>query len=281
MALGVQHEPPWLAPCGSDFPAADAPCSTEILKIPVPDQQIVVIRGGLYTFAVEYLRYVKEPSGSWRFSGEYNVFSRNSPSHHKLISLWNRPFLSITSDWSQNGAATQQLVESWFDLAQPDFNAVFSFTPDGGQWRFGFGVDRTMHATYRVKQTGQVEIIELTAIVQFASWDPAKASTAFLGVYARPPHERTFRLHSAFVGLDRRTPLPMADFADLIDPSSSVTNEKLMVWALPGLKRIATGSDQTAMGWLRCIVDYAKDTPEKRTLLDLLAKAHDAGAAAR
>lgn len=42
--------------------------------------------------------------------------------------------------------------------------------------------------------------------------------------------------------------------------------------SFPGLQKIATGSDPDAKEWLRSILKEANDTPEKRSLLALLAK---------
>jgi hypothetical protein len=36
--------------------------------------------------------------------------------------------------------------------------------------------------------------------------------------------------------------------------------------------KIATGTDPDARQWLQSVLDHAKDTPEKRALLELLAK---------
>jgi hypothetical protein len=48
--------------------------------------------------------------------------------------------------------------------------------------------------------------------------------------------------------------------------------EKLLIYALDGLKRVASGKDAEAKAWLRGVLSRCEDTPEKRTLLELLAK---------
>jgi len=93
-----------------------------------PDQAILIIRGGALSYTLEYLRYLKDPKSGWRFAGENNAFQRNSPSHHKVTRIYNKPFLTISSDHFQNGVATQQVLEDWFDLTMPDFEPVFSAT---------------------------------------------------------------------------------------------------------------------------------------------------------
>ena len=68
---------------------------------------------------------------------------------------------------SQNGVAIQQVIEDWFDLTQPDFKPLFSFTSDGSEWRFAFGVGRRWHAKYKVYETAEAEVIDLTLDVHF------------------------------------------------------------------------------------------------------------------
>jgi len=116
---------------------------------------------------VEFLRYLRDSKGGWQFAGEYNAFQKDSPSHYRVTQIGDKPFLVISSDHSQNGVATQQVVEDWFDLTRQEFEPVFSATVDGGQWRFGFGVGRNLHAKYAITRTDGVERIELTLDVQF------------------------------------------------------------------------------------------------------------------
>jgi hypothetical protein len=66
--------------------------------------------------------------------------------------------------------------------------------------------------------------------------------------------------------------MPTKDFEALADPFQNPSIEKILVYALPGLRGIATGSDPEAKEWLQSILDEAQDTPEKRELLDLLTK---------
>ena len=267
-ALGLKESEYWLAPCGSNFPAAEAPCSTEFVAVVNPVQTIVIIRGGNLSYTVEYLRYLRGPKGGWQFAGENNVFQRNSPSHHKIMRLGNKAFLTITSDHSQNGMATQQVLEDWFDLTQPDFEPVLSITVDGAQSRFGFGVGRSMHATFNLSQSGGIERVAVILNVHFDGGQQAW----YLGVYERHANEKKFALRDAYSGLDRRTPMATMDFEELADPFSGLSNEKLLAYALPGLQKIAAGSDSDAKDWLRSVLDHAADTTEKRLLLVLLTK---------
>jgi len=91
-------------------------------------------------------------------------------------------------------------------------------------------------------------------------------------VYERRTNEKTFTVRSAYSGADRRTTISTRDFEELADPFSGLSNEKLLIYALPGLQKIAAGSDPEAKEWLHSILDKAKDTPEKRALLVTLTK---------
>lgn len=270
-ALGVKESKYWLAPCGSDFPAAESQCSVENAAVLNPDQAILIVRGGQFSYTVEYLRYIHEPGDGWKFAGENSAFQKDSPSHHKIMRVWNKPFLLISSDHSQTGMATGQILEEWFDLTQQDFEPVFSMTADGHEGRFGFGVGRTIHAMPIFSEAANVEKIQLTLDVEFNGVGLNQPAD-YVGVYERRGKEKKFALRNAYVSLLPRTPMPTVDFEELADPFSGISNEKLLAYALPGLQKIATGSDSEAKEWLRSILENAMDTPEKRQLLALLTK---------
>ena len=62
------------------------------------------------------------------------------------------------------------------------------------------------------------------------------------------------------------------DFDALADPFDDPSDQKLLIYAFPGLQKIAMGSDPEAKKWLRSVLSKAKVTPEKRALLELLEK---------
>ena len=51
-------------PCGGDFLAAEANCSAEIVTLANPDQAILIIRGGDFSYTVESFRYRQDPRGA-------------------------------------------------------------------------------------------------------------------------------------------------------------------------------------------------------------------------
>jgi hypothetical protein len=269
-ALGLTESKNWQAPCGVDSPVVDAPCSVDAVTVSQPDQAILIIRGREFSWAAEYLHYWKTSGDGWRFSGEKSVGERNAPSEHRLMQIGDKPFFVISGDYSQIGFAIHQVLEDWFDLTQKSFEPVFSVTVDGSHWRFAFGVGRTIHADYVVSQTAGLERIGLTLSTHFDGVGLDQEAKYF-GVYERRPGEKTFKLRGAYSGADRRR-MSISDFAELADPFSGLPNETLLAYALPGLQKIATGSDRDAREWLRLILSNATDTPEKRTLLELMAR---------
>ncbi len=269
-ALGLKESEYWFAPCGSSAPANDAACSAETVTVANPDQEIVIIRGG-FSYTDEYLRYLQDPKGGWQFAGENSAYKRDGPSNHEVVRFWGKPIIKISSNHSQNGAGIQQEREDWFDLTLPDFEPVFSFTPDGSAGGFGFTIARTMKAQSGFSQATGLERIETTLDVRFqgAGLD---MHGAYFGVYERRANEKKFALRAAYSGVDRRTAIPTEDFEDLADPFANPAKDTFVVYALPGLRKIATESDPEVRQWLQALLDRTGDTPEKRTLLDLLTK---------
>ena len=51
-----------------------------------------------------------------------------------------------------------------------------------------------------------------------------------------------------------------------------MTQEQLLVQALPRLWKLAVSGDVDGKEWLTMVLEQAKDTPEKRELLGLLSK---------
>ncbi len=268
-ALGARDADLKLTPCGW---ARDNPCSAEIATVLNPDQAVVIIRGSGGPLTVIYVRYLQEESGDWRFAGARRAYIKEYPSRHEILRFGGKPFLMISSDHSQIGVGFMQEVEDWFDLTQPDFEPVFSFTAHGSETRFGFGVGRTIHSQSIFSQRSGFDSIELILNVQFTGPSLNLPST-YVGVYDRPANEKKFTLLSAYSDLDRRTAIPKEDFEDLTAFfEDGPSNEKMLVYALPGLQKIATGSDPEARQWLQSVLSFAKDTPEKRSPLDLLTK---------
>jgi hypothetical protein len=181
-----------------------------------------------------------------------------------------KPFLKISSNHSQFGFGVTQEVEDWFDLTQPDFEPVFSFTTEGGASHIGFlPIGWTIQAHPTISQTAGD--INVALFVHFTA-EGLDVSAQYNAVYDRPQGQKKFILRSAGTGLGFGAAMPTKDFEELADPFQLPPIEKLLVYTLPGLRDIATGSNSDAKKWLQQILSSAEDTPEKRTLLDLLTK---------
>lgn len=269
--LGLKESEYWIAPCGGDFFAAESPCTAETITVANPVQAIVIIRGSDFSFADEYLRYLRRPNGEWKFAGEMTAYKRNGPSNHGLVQLGAKPFLKISSNHSQIGVSVQQELEEWFDLTLTDFEPVFSFTPDGSEFAFGVNISRDIKAQSSFNQAAGLEQIDMTLSLRFDGTPGLDVPAAYVGIYERHANEKKFRLRTAYSALDHRT-MPTKDFEDLANPFGNPAREKLIVYALPGLTKIAVGSDVDDKEWLRGILDQAKSTPEVRMLSKLLTK---------
>ena len=55
-----------------------------------------------------------------------------------------------------------------------------------------------------------------------------------------------------------------------LDVNGGPSNDQLPIYALPRMKELAAGTDDNDKEWLRSVLSFCKDTPEKRTLQALL-----------
>jgi hypothetical protein len=115
------------------------------------------------------------------------------------------------------------------------------------------------------------EAIELLMTVDFDFFGVQLGSEEFLGRYERHLGEKDFSLRSAQVVASGAS-MPVQDFLDLSDILFQPGAERMLVYALPGLKELASGKRSEAKEQLRLMLAKCKDTPEKRTLLALLGE---------
>jgi hypothetical protein len=240
--------------------------STEVVSLLNPDQAIVVVRGpiGLFEF---YLRYVQDAKRNWSFGGAYGAFVKNTEPLYQVTRLGGKPFLRVATQGPNFGPVPNN-HEFWFDLTQQDFDPVFSFPT--------FADQEILPGTIMRQITGNAlpsgpDSIDVVLTVEFSLSGTELGSVRFTGRYERHPGERRFSLRSAHLLADASA-IPVKDFTDLADVAPRLTNERMLVYALPGLKALATGKDADARDELKAILEKCKDTPEKRTLLELLAK---------
>ena len=245
-------------------------CQSEILTVRKPDQAILILYDGGPQYHDLYVRYLKEPDGSWKFSGVQLVYIRETTNDrpHKVLRLWAKPFLMVSRDQSQIGFATIQEREDWFDLTLPDFEPVFSFTPQGSYELFSFAVWREWDSTAAPNVEGAAETIWLTIKAKYEGPTTMEFLVTYTGLYQRRAGQKAFSLKSATAN---GRPMRVAEF-EVIGDAFKMTQEQLLVQSLPGLRKLAVSKDADGKEWLQTVLEQAKDTPEKRELLGLLGK---------
>jgi hypothetical protein len=207
----------------------------------------------------------------WRRAGAYSALIRYYPRRHQLTRIGGKLFLRIASQGISGSDASEEL-EEWIDLTQSDFKPVFAFSPQGHQNRSGFGISRTIHASARPRVIGPVETIVVNLEVRYSGLQVDLGRSDFSATYERRPQQKNFMLREVRSGPARTSKMPNKEYESLVDLDEGTTNERLLVYALPGLKKVASGTNQDGKNWLGLILTNCKDTPEKKLLLGLLGK---------
>ncbi len=265
-ALGVQDTK--LLGCGRLISRYD-PCSTETVTINNPDQVIVILQPesgwDLYT------RFQKDPKGNWGLTGRFEAVVRNHPNRHEFFRFGDKPYLKIGGQQGISGTGADSEVEGWFDLTLPAFEPVFRVTVQGYRIRFDIGPSSKLTSYVSQEVIDGREEIQVSAQVQYSVMGGRDLGlVSYVGVYQRVRGQRKFSFKT---GKWRGGAMSKTDFeqvANITDDGPSP--EKLLIYALDGLKRVASGKDAQAKAWLRRVLSRCEDTPEKRTLLELLAK---------
>lgn len=252
------------APCRADTP----PCVTEIVSVLRPDQAIVVIGADWVKVSDVYVRYVRAENG-WRLEGA-RMASRNTgnyPRRHGVVKVGGKPFFQIASDRGQNGFAMGQELEEWFDLTEGGFDPVFAYTHEGHFSPFGPAVGREVQATAR--GMGGLEDIGVDASIFFVG-PGFKLPAHYHGIYERHQGDKKYTLKEATAGIIGGAPIPLEDLEGFVGPEFfNMPHERLLIYAMPALEKIASTGDKDAKAWLRSVLEHTKDTPEKRHLLEL------------
>jgi len=180
-------------------------------------------------------------------------------------------FLRISSQGNRGSGLSSEL-EEWIDLSQPDFRPVFSFHPQGHEDRLGSGINRDIHATASPRIVGGIETISVQLEIGYSVLDTNVDRANYRATYERKPRQKDFTLRDVKSGLVGSSTIPNKEFEQLVDLDSGPTNEQLLIYAMPGLKTLASGRNEEAKDELSRVLAQCKDTLEKRALLDLLTK---------
>jgi Carboxypeptidase regulatory-like domain len=243
-------------------------CSVKVESVSNPELALVVIHNEMPGMDL-YLRYAQKPDNLWQFTGEAGAGSRYQAPTHEIVRMWGKPFLKTDQDRSQHGSGIIDDVEEWFDLTDAKFAPVFSFSSEAGSRGFSMAVDT--HGTSKAKlgQSSASQQIELRLKMHFLG-PGFDVERVFLGIYQRPASGK-FKLVNAYSDPQRLRAISVKEFEALADPMSD--NEvNLLAYALPELRKIASGSDAEAREWLASVLEHSDDSPEKRELVQLLKK---------
>jgi hypothetical protein len=257
-------KPPETPQCDADFP-----CSASVITALKPSQAIVAVLG---LPADVYLRFLETGTG-WRYAGSYGAIEKNFGRRYEISRMFDNSFLRVSSQGA-NGSNWNSEVEAWFNLSQPDFKPVFAFTVQGSEDRMGLGISREVHADV-LGWGANPDTIELDVEVRYSSgYDIDLGFARYKATYERPAKQSKFSLREVHPFRSDSPAISNKAFEDLADINvdGGVSNEQLLVYTLPRLKQIASGSNADALGWLRSVLSVCKDTPEKRTLQALLAR---------
>lgn len=254
--------------CGNAF-SGDYPCSAIAMTVKDPDQVIVILERKY--IGAGYLRFQQDAKSAWRLTGQFEAYVKNHPVRHELFRFGGKPFLKVSMQ-GMSGSGLDSEFEDWFDLTLRSFEPVFGVTVQGFHMRVGFGPSSKLKTVVRSQVLdGGVEEIQVSAVVQFSlRGEQDLGSETFTGVYRRGLGQRKFSFVSATW---RGAAMSETEFSRVANiPEEGPSNEKLLVYAFDGLKRVAAGKDVGAKNWLRFALTQCKDTPERRTLLGLLGK---------
>jgi hypothetical protein len=251
-------------PC--NFGVSD--CTVRVETVSDPDLALVVIQNGIPGRDV-YLRYAKKPGDLWQFAGAAGATAHYGAPTHETLRMWGKPFLKTVADWSQNGAGIVDHVEEWFDLTNAEFTPLFSFSAESGTNGFSMAVSTASTCEAKIANLGSSEQIELTLKMHFLG-PGLDVERVFVGTYQRPAGGK-FKLMSAYSDPQRSQTISAKEFEGLANPmQENVAN--LLRYALPGLRKIASGSDPEAREWLQSVLEHSEDSAEKRELAQMLKR---------
>lgn len=137
----------------------------------------------------------------------------------------------------------------------------------------GLGISREVHADVFTWRYTPADTIDLDVEVRYSGNDLDLGFASYRATYQRPAKQAKFSLREVHPlrGAPAISNKTFEDLADIV-VDDGVSNGQLLVYALPRLRAIASGSNADAQGWLLSVLSRCKDTPEKRTLQSLLER---------
>jgi hypothetical protein len=243
-------------------------CSIDLITAYKPEQAILAVQ----TLAYEiYLRFLRQGAG-WKFAGATDSYLKNHAGRHEITRIGEKTFLRISGQGA-SGSDWDSEVESWYDLSRLDFEPVFGFTVQGGENRFT-GISREVwaNAAPGLGDTGP-DTIDIDVAIKLSIFHERQLGTfEYLATYERGRGQKKFTLQNAKPIAGTTLQVSNKDFELLanIDVDSGPATERMLVYALPALRAVASGTNEKDREWLRSVLKECKDTPQKRALQKLL-----------
>ncbi len=213
----------------------------------------------------EYLRFLQDGE-KWRFAGFLGVDMENHPRRHEIVHIGDKLFLTVSMQ-GISGTDADSESQVWCDLSQPELDPIFTFTVQGEEC--SGVVRRRVRTDAQASRAGDVDVITLTTTVDFYLAEARLSSLQYIAPYQRKPGERYFFLATAESGGDQ---VSAVDYDLISNIKGGLPFEQVLVYAIPGLAKLASGTDLPAKAELRAYLELCKNTPEKKALLDLLGK---------
>jgi hypothetical protein len=261
-ALGMNVDKLFMLPCGG--PDGKRDCRAELITVLDPFQVIVLLDHDL-SYPHVYLRFTREGGpdkpGPWNFAGYYGATARYAEPYHKTTRIGTRPFL-IVGEEAYAGFDWLIRVETWLDLSLPAFDPAFCFTTE----RSHNGVPDPMLV---FQTSGVVTKIELTPVERIQIAYSTRVTVPKIAAL-RPDSAVYTRRGNKFVFDPALSRTQERDINAWYGFDYGPTNDQVLVYLLPDLKRIAAGGDGEDRDSLVRLLNRCSDTPEKHALNELL-----------
>ena len=240
-------------------------CTVDLIQVDGPEQMILRVIGPRLDL---YLRYVREKDGTWWFSGASPAPLFLYKGSYRVDRTSGAPYLVVSSE-GDHGTGIEYQMESWFDLREPWFEPVLTFTVHGIEYPWVFGAGRDVRARVVPVPTG-LRVL-MTAKLMFLSMgvDIPCGTVAYHTVYRRAPGRRHW-VSTGASPVDGKGPDISAKQFEMLAGVGEHDNEELMPFVLPALRRVVVGLDSEAKRALQGLVTSFPDRPEVRMIRDLM-----------
>lgn len=169
-AMGINGDEVWIPSCGDSSGRHQRECWSELIEILQPRQVILRIHHDPSMFEA-YVRFLPTATDAWRFAGAFAPNVKYFEPRHKLIRFGDKPFL-LLSGQGVSGSGLSSEYQQWFDLTLPDLKAIFGFTQQGTENRYGLGISREVHGTVVSIETEPTEAIRIAWMATLTTETP-------------------------------------------------------------------------------------------------------------